>query len=123
MFTKDAEKIFSKESFQKDGTYMDPMNTLLTLYSGIDLASELDICFSLQFNKEKTFRDTFIKIIKWFWQSKPKTEEGAVEKKDIKPDLFLEISIGIHSKDAYLIETTKANIKSAFSTFAEGGAL
>ena len=31
--TKDASKIFTKDAFVKDGTYMDPMNTLLNLYT------------------------------------------------------------------------------------------
>jgi hypothetical protein len=45
----------------------------------------------LQFAKEKSSWDTLIKIIKWFWQSSPKAEESAPEKKEIKPDFFLEI--------------------------------
>ena len=122
---KDATKVFSKESFQKDGTYMDPMNTLLTLYPGIDTNSELSISFSLQFAKEKKFWDTFVKIIQRFWQSKPKAEweAPAPEKKELKPDLFLDIGVHIKTKDPYLAETTKANIKSAFSTFVEWGSI
>ena len=123
VIAKDAQKIFSKEAFQKDGTYMDPMNTILALYSGIDIKSDLTVSFSLQFAKEKSAWDTLIKIIKWFWQSSPKAEEAAPEKKEIKPDFFLEIGLHVHSHDPYVVQTTKANLKSAFSTFVEWGSI
>lgn len=122
LFVKDAQKVFSKDAFQKDWTYMDPMNTLLNLYTGIDINSSLSISFSVQFAKEKSFWESFVKIIKRFWATKKTTDstDNVEQKKDSKPDLCLEIGMSIHSKDKYLVETMKSNIKSAFSTFVEG---
>ena len=104
---------------------MDPMNTLLNLYTGVDINSDLSISFSVIFSKEKSFWETFVKIIKRFWETNKKadTTETSEQKKEIKPELFLEVGIAIHSKDQYMIETMKGNVKSAFSTFVEGGSV
>lgn len=121
---KDEAEILSKEDFVRDGTYMDPMTTVLSLYNTIDADSNLDIIFTYTFKKNKTFFTILKGIIKRFRKSKPKDgEEPKEEKKEIKPDLFMTIGYHVTSKDKYLVETTKANIKSAFATFFEKWAI
>ncbi|AHB41028.1 hypothetical protein P148_SR1C00001G0221 [candidate division SR1 bacterium RAAC1_SR1_1] len=119
---KDSAPVLSKDDFVRDGTYMDPMTTILSLYNTIDADSSLDIVFTYTFKVKKNFLAVINDVIKRFRTPKSKEgEDGKDEKKEKKPDLFMTMGYHIKSKDKYLLETTKANIKSAFATFFEGG--
>lgn len=119
IIAKDNAAVLSKDDFVRDGTYMDPMTTILSLYNTIDSDSNLDVVFTYTFKTKKSFLNTIKDVITRFWSPNAKTNEDWKEEKDKKPDLFMTIGYHIKSKDKYLLETTKANIKSSFATFFE----
>lgn len=120
---KEGNKVLSKNDFVRDWTYMDPMTTILSLYNTIDEHSSLDITFSYTFKLEQNFLAVIKNIINRFRKPKEKDSENNKEEKEQKTDLFMTIGYHIKSKDKYLIETIKSNIKSAFATFFEKGSL
>jgi hypothetical protein len=116
---KDGNKVLSKNDFVRDGTYMDPMTTLLSLYNTIDENSTLDIKFSCKFKLEKNLLTIIKNVIKRFRKAKEQTNEDNKSEQEQKTDLFMTIWYHINSNDKYLVETLKSNIKSAFATFFE----
>ena len=119
IIAKDNATVLSKDDFVRDWTYMDPMTTILSLYNTIDSESNLDIVFTYTFKTKKSFLNTVKDVITRFRSPKTKTNEDWKEEKEEKPDLFMTMWYHIKSKDKYLLETTKSNIKSAFATFFE----
>ena len=118
-----AEKIHSKEEFTRDGSYMDPMNALFSLFNIVDLESKLNLYFTYTFSLPKTFGQKLGKIVKMVrWTRKPKEWEEA-KPVEIKPELFGEFSYKIISKDVYLAEQLRHNIKAAYSPFVSNGKL
>jgi hypothetical protein len=120
---KDEAKALGKNDFVREGTYMDPMTNILSLYNTIDSESSLDVLFTYSFKKKKGMAQVLVDIIKRFWAEKPKLDKDGKEIKPEKPDLYMTIAYHIKSKDSYILETTKANINSAFATFFEKGAI
>lgn len=87
---KDSAPVLSKDDFVRDGTYMDPMTTILSLYNTIDADSSLDIVFTYTFKVKKNFLAVINDVIKRFRTPKSKEgEDGKDEKKEKKPDLFM----------------------------------
>ncbi|MBU0627448.1 hypothetical protein KKG31_00660 [Patescibacteria group bacterium] len=54
---KNTAKIADQSAFTRDGTYMDPMNDMLSLYNTIDANSNLDLYFTYTFKKRKNIND------------------------------------------------------------------
>jgi hypothetical protein len=65
-FTPDSV-LNTKESFVKDGTYMDPMRDILALFSNIPATENLMISFKYTYKEEKTFLQKVINLIKVIW--------------------------------------------------------
>ena len=72
IIAKEPEKILSKEKFVRDGTYMDPLPTILSLFGSIDPKSRLDISFSYTFKVKKDFFDYIKIVLMWLWDAKKK---------------------------------------------------
>lgn len=118
---KDDAKVLKKDDFVRDGTYMDPLTTILSVYNNIDSESSLDISFTYTFKLNKNFFEKVKAIVNRFWKAKPKTEEWKEIEQESKPDLFMFIWYKISSQDKFLLETIEANLQSAFATFFEWG--
>lgn len=118
-------KIHSKDEFTRDGTYMDPMNALFALYNTVDLESQLNLYFTYTFKHPRTFRHLagkFFHLIRG--ARKSKGDDEAPEKTvEIKPEIFASFSYKIISRDKYMAEQLRHNIKSAYSPFVSNGKL
>ncbi len=114
-FVKNAE-INSKEFFTKDGSYMDPMREILSLFNSISSNDKLSIEFQYTFKISKTFWKYILDLMKLaWWSNKDKNEED--EKKEDKKDIMLSLSYSIESEDKFTISNINQNIKSAISAF------
>lgn len=118
-----TEKIHSKEDFTRDGSYMDPMNALFSLFNIVDLESQLNLYFTYTFKLPKTFVQTLGKIVKMVRGTRKPKEGEEAKPAEIKPELFAEFSYKIISKDHYMAEQLRHNIKSAYSPFVSNGKL
>ncbi|MDR0607371.1 MAG: DUF87 domain-containing protein [Candidatus Peribacteria bacterium] len=135
-FSKDKQRVWlekeesykTKDAFQKDGSYLDPINDLLALFQNIDRKSRLDLFFDYTFNfEESAFQQTialFVKFIKWARSSTDKTppaEEGNKEKKEIKKQIYFSLSYAITTEDHYAKESIEKNLASVFAPFISNG--
>lgn len=116
-------KIYSQEDFTRDGTYMDPMNPLFSLFNIVDLESQLQLYFSYTFKHPRTIKYLLGKAWKLVrWSKKSNDDEDVAEKKrENKPEIFGAYSYKIISKDQYLKEQLRQNIRSAYSPFISNG--
>ncbi|MFA5747522.1 MAG: hypothetical protein WC872_00240, partial [Candidatus Absconditabacterales bacterium] len=110
-----------KEVFNRDGSYMDPMNNILSIYNTIQGDTKLDINFKITYKLPLTLTKIIKDIIKRFFTSKKKQEEEKLKKPEIKPEIYLSIGFKIYSKDIYDIEHLKRNIFSSFAPFLASG--
>lgn len=120
----DKAEIKTKEEFTKDGSYMDPMNDMFSLFTSIGKESSLTLNFEYTFKKEKTTWDKIKKIIVMIrGKNKKKDEDEDKDKKDDKKkaEIFASIWYNLNSHDQYLEESVKNNITSIFSPFASDG--
>lgn len=121
-FSKTAT-LKTKEEFTKDGTYMDPLSTLMALFTNLDAKSNLDIYFTYTFKRDKSLWDHVLAFLKRVRTIRKKSEEGEEIKPlvEVKNDLFCSLAYKITSNDSHIIEGAKINIKAAFSPFASDG--
>ncbi|MEI8090978.1 MAG: hypothetical protein WCG98_01695 [bacterium] len=111
-------KFLTKEEFTRDGTYMDPMSALFALFTTIDQESRLDLYFTYSFKHPRTLAYVF----KLLWGTrKGKSDLDAEPKKEEKPEIFASFSFKIFSKDPYLTQQLKQNIRSAYAPFISNG--
>jgi len=117
--------IADKADFTRDGTYMDPMNDIMSLYNTIDVKSNLDLYFTYVFKRRKNVFEYTRQFLQRVRSMKKKSDEDLGDEPKItkseKPNLELSIGFKITSKDPYMIESTKVNIRSAFSPFISNG--
>lgn len=76
-----SEKIKFKENFVRDGSYMDPMNNIISIYNNISQNSELEVYITCKYKKIKKFAEKAWDFIKRAWNWNKKKEWEAVEKK------------------------------------------
>lgn len=119
----DSEKVLAKENFTKDGTYMDPMSALFALFNIVDQESTFDIYFTYTFKHPRTFEHVMGNFVKRVWGKKKNKDGTAEAKPEIKPEIFASFSYKIRTKDVYLAEQLRQNIKSAFAPFTSNGKL
>lgn len=102
---------------------MDPMNGIFSLYSLVDQDSKLDIYFTYRFKLAKNLIRYMDKIFKRVREPKKKNEDGTpIEKTpESKPEIFGAFSYKITTKDPYILESLKKNIKAAFAPFVSNG--
>lgn len=124
--------LLSKTSFTKDGSYLDPMNDIFSLYGNVSKDNSLSIFFRITYKKEPTFRQEFFgKFKKFFSRSRgAKKEEAPAEEKkitesdpikDLKPELYMSIAYTIHSSDQFIKDNLEENVISVFSPFLKEG--
>jgi len=117
--------IADKTEFTRDGTYMDPMNDIMSLYNTIDAESNLDLYFTYVFKRRKSIPEYSRQFLKRARNIKKKSDDDLGDEpktsKSEKEDLELSVGFKITSKDPYMIESTKVNIRSAFSPFVSNG--
>lgn len=117
-------KVASKEEFTRDGTYMDPMNALFALYSTVDQQSCFSLYFTYTFKLPKSLSYFLLSTVKRIRGTrKEKDNEDKPTPKEIPADMFCSFSYKIQTKDKYMTEQLKLNIKSAFSPFISNGKL
>ena len=117
----------NKEFFNKDGSYLDPMNDLLALFQNVDKKSRLDIFFDYTFKiEESAFQQAFglfVKFVKWAWASEKKAEETGADKAKVekKKEIYFSLSYAISTEDSYMKEGTEKNLTSVFAPFISSG--
>lgn len=118
------EKIKSKENFVRDGSYMDPMNNIISIYNNISQNTELEIYITCKYKRVKHFWEKVWDFVKRARNGSKKKEWEVVEKKvEVEPELFFSIGYKILSQDKYEIDSIKSAIKSAFAPFSEDGSM
>jgi hypothetical protein len=125
-FVEFAEKaeITTKEEFTKDGSYMDPMKDMFSMFSSIDKNSSLTFNFEYTFKKEKTLWEKIkhvVNMIRGKNKSKEEDEEDKKKEEQTKPDMFASVGYHLKSNDQYLAESVSHNIVSIFSPFSSDG--
>jgi hypothetical protein len=118
-----------KESFSKDGSYLDPMNDVLALFQNIDRKSRLDIFFDYTFQlpDPSAFQQAMallVKFVKWAWASSDKKEDekpDSVEKKEKKRQIYFALSYAISTEDTFMKESIERNLTSVFAPFISDG--
>ncbi|HKL44545.1 MAG TPA: DUF87 domain-containing protein [Candidatus Absconditabacterales bacterium] len=114
-YIKNAE-INNKDFFTKDGSYMDPMRELLSLFNSVSSNDRLSIEFEYTFKLSKGLGEYIGNLIKLARGSK-KDKEEETEKKEEKKEIMLSIGYSLESKDNFAISNMNQNIKSAISSF------
>lgn len=117
-----------KDTFSKDGKYLDPMNDLLALFQNIDKKSKLDIFFDYTFKQEESaFKQAMallLKFIKWAWMAndaKKEEKSDAPEKKEKKKQVYFALSYAIVTEDEFMKESIERNLTSVFAPFISDG--
>ena len=118
-FTPESE-LNTKDSFVKDGTYMDPMRDILALFSNVPATENLMISFKYTYKEEKTFWKKVVNLLKVIWWSDKKDEKKEwEEKKEEKKSLpiLCSISYALESDDEFSKKSVDNNFKAAFTQF------
>ena len=117
-------KVANKEDFTRDGTYMDPMYALFALYSTVDQESYFSLYFTYTFKHPRSLRYLLLRTAKRVRGTrKDKDDEDKATPKELPADMFCSFSYKIQTKDKYMAEQLRLNIKSAFSPFISNGKL
>ncbi|GHW02690.1 hypothetical protein AGMMS50249_4760 [candidate division SR1 bacterium] len=127
-FAKD-ESFKTRDFFQKDGSYLDPMNDLLALFQNVDKNSRLDLFFDYTFKLEETSRVQARGMIKRFFKrvwtpSDSKKDDKGSEKNSegqIKKEIYFALSYSITTEDSFLRDGLEKSLNSAFSPFVSNG--
>lgn len=107
-------------AFQKDWTYMDPMNDLLSVFQSIPSQSTLTLFFDYTFKFEESVRlqarHTFTKIIKRARAPSEKKEENSEEKKEeIENQIYFSMSYSLETKDSFTADAVQTNLSSVLA--------
>lgn len=109
-------------SFQKEWSYLDPMNDLLSLFHNISKDTILTLFFDYTFKFEKTAFEktveTFAKVVKRAWAPTDTKSEKIEEKKDtIENQIFFSFSYSLDTNDPFTAEWVQTNIASVIAPF------
>lgn len=122
----------SKSDFSKDGSYMDPLKDVLSLFESIDITSTLTLRYDYVFWFTKTRRQELTAFLSdgWKairWSNQPATPEKEWESKESEiskdPNVFLSLSYQIDSPDQSTQEQVKMHIQSVYSLFLRSGSI
>lgn len=117
----------SKDFFNKDGSYLDPMNDVLSLFQHIDKNSRLDLFFDYTFSLEessyKQAWNLFAKFVKWAWATNDKKADNKEEEKkdEKKKQIYFALSYAVISEDEYTKDYIETNLPSIFAPFISNG--
>ena len=110
-------------SFQKEWSYLDPMNDLLSLFQNVPSDSVLtlffDYTFKLEESARKQARDTFAKVVKWARSSSNEKKEQKTEEKkeDIENQIFFSISYSLITDNSSTAGAVEWNLTSVLAPF------
>jgi hypothetical protein len=109
----------NKTFFTKDGSYMDPMRDILSLFNNASATEKLLIEFTYKFKVRKNIGEYLINLIKLARGNKKKNDEQTDDlvEKEKENQLMMSISYNIESKDDFSIKNIDRNIKSALKQF------
>lgn len=119
----------TRDAFQKEGSYLDPMNDLLAVFQNIDKHSRLDLFFDYTFKLEESpwqqAWDLFKRFMRWVWVVENKEGKadaaGKEEKKAVKKQLYFALSYVIVSEYPLIKDDLSKNLKSVFAPFITNG--
>lgn len=105
--------------FTKDGSYMDPMRDVLSLFNSISSTDKLLLEFEHTFKLRKWLAEYMWSVIKTAWWAKKDDEDSGdgKTKKEEKKEVMMSVSYDIFSKDKFVIGNVEKNVKSAFALF------
>ncbi len=109
----------NKTFFTKDGSYMDPMRDILSLFNNVAATDNLAIEFKYTFKVRRSVWQYIWHLIKLAWWNKKKKDDEIeeVEEKEKENQLMISISYTIESKDSFTAKNIDRNIKSALKQF------
>ena len=126
--------IATRDTFAKEGSYMDPLREVFSLYETIDKESSLSIVYSYQFKKKLSDREKFVARFKKLFSGKSKVEEKAdsdeaskkedsLLKQNLKPQLSMGMGFSLTTNDPVLPASTLTNVVSVFHIFSPEGSV
>ena len=128
MRPKKGEVFKDKDSFHKEGKYLDPMNDILSLFQNIDRKSRLDLFFDYTFKAGGPFKQAMealgkaVKRARTVSDKKESSEEDTNSKPTKKTkQIYFAISYAINTNDPYHKETIEKNLVSVFAPFVSNG--
>ena len=118
---KDA-RFRDSSTFQKEWSYLDPMNDILSLFQNVPNNSSLTLFFDYTFKLEespiKQARNAVSKVVKRARAPTEKKDEKWEKKtEEIKNEILLSLSYSLITKDSWTSDAVKLNLISAFSPF------
>lgn len=127
---KNIDTIKSKESFTKDGTYMDPFTDILAIYADIPKPTTLDIFVTIRFERDFNIFRFLRKYGKksYSYVSKGRDDEddqyntaGSQEDKKLEPNLLVSLGFAVNDADNSSKKQITASVKNAFAPFSDDG--
>lgn len=125
-FEKD-EHFKSRDDFNKEGSYLDPMNDMLAIFQNVDKNSKLDLFFNYTFKIEKwaweQAREIFKNFMKRVWEVKKDDGKDSSQssewqwKKEDKNQIYFALSYCLTTQDEFLREWLQKSLVSVFSPF------
>jgi hypothetical protein len=112
----------TKTDFTKDGSYMDPMSDILSLYWSIPKGAKLDLYFTYMFKENRPLIILRNRIKKWaeyLNDSKDNPETAQAGKEILKTEIYVDISYHTENLHGELYESIKNNIKTVFAAFTD----
>ena len=118
---KDA-RFRDSSMFQKEWSYLDPMNDILSLFQNVPNKSILTLFFDYTFKLEESpIKQAFnavSKVIQRAWApSENKDDKSEKKVEEIKDEMLFSLSYSLISNDSGTVDAVKSNLLSAFAPF------
>ena len=110
-------------SFQKEWSYLDPMNDLLSLFQNVPNDATLTLFFDYTFKLEesawKQAWDTFAKVVKWAWATPDKKDEkkDGWEANKIENQIYFSLSYSLTTDNSVTKDAIEGNLLSVLAPF------
>lgn len=110
-------------AFQKEWSYLDPMNDLLSLFQNVPKDAVLTLFFDYTFKLEesawKQAWDTFAKVVKWAWATNDKKDEKKEEEdpKKIENQIYFSFSYSLTTENSLTKDAVESNLLSVLAPF------
>lgn len=119
---KNYSKLKSKTDFTKDGSYMDPMTDILSIYSSIPKGGKLDIYFTYMFKENRILRivrNAIVHGLEYMLDHHDEAETNTTGKEVLKTEVYVDISYHTDNLDSHTQASVKKNIKTIFAAFTD----
>ncbi len=125
---KEKTEFASKATFTRDGSYIDPLKDVLSVFNTVDKNSTLNVVFKVKYSITKTFMqkvfDNIGKGIQFFFFKKKdegdKKDDKKEETKD-QTDMFIQIGFFVSSSNPVLKDSVQKTFKSIMNIFVLKG--